>query len=50
LTQFEVGGIPLRRMEGGIAQDHHPPIDLAHEPLQGVIRDMGRVLVSGHIC
>src|SRR6266478_264666 len=43
LTQFEVGGIPLRRMEGGIAQDNHPPIDLANEPLKGVIRDIGRV-------
>src|SRR5467141_3455887 len=43
LTQFEVGGSPLRRMEGGIAQDNHPPIDLANEPLKGVIRDIGRV-------
>src|SRR6266403_4956751 len=42
LTQFEVGGITLRRMETGVTQDNHAPIDLANEPLKGVIRDIGR--------
>src|SRR6267142_5073703 len=40
LTQFEVGGITLRRMETGVTQDNHAPIDLANEPLKGVVRDM----------
>ena len=41
LTPFEVGGIALRRMEAGIAQDDHLCFELANEPLEGVIRDMG---------
>src|SRR5713101_5880921 len=40
-TEFEVGGIPLGGMEGGITQDDHAPIKLLHEPLKGVIRDIG---------
>ena len=39
-TQFEIAGIPCRGMEAGIAQDKHPPINLLHQPLQGVVRDM----------
>src|SRR5215471_11209561 len=42
LTEFQVGGIALGGMEGGITQDNHPPINLLHEPLKGVIRDIGR--------
>ena len=41
LTEFEVGGIACRRMEGGIAQDNHTPIKLLNQPLKGVIRDIG---------
>jgi len=29
LTQFEIGGIAFRRMEGGITQDNHPAIKLS---------------------
>ena len=42
LTEFQVGGIALRGMEGGITQDNHPPIHLLNQPLKGVIRDIGR--------
>ena len=48
LTQFEVGGVTLRRMETGVTQDNHAPIDLANEPLKGVIRDIGRVTRPPH--
>ena len=41
LTELEVGGIALGSMETGIAQDHHPAINLANEPLKGGIRDIG---------
>src|SRR5215475_7514108 len=41
LTQFEVAGIPLGRMEAGIAQDDHPPINLLNQPLKGVVRSVG---------
>src|SRR5438128_11617999 len=40
LTQFEVGGMALRRMEARIAQDDHTFFELANEPLKGVIRDI----------
>src|SRR5215471_9201040 len=33
LTQFEVGGIPLRGMEAGVAQDNHPSVNVSNEPL-----------------
>jgi hypothetical protein len=36
LTQFEVGRIPLGRMEGGIAQDDHASVNLSNQPLEGV--------------
>src|SRR5262252_5879332 len=41
LTEFQVGGIALRGMEGSITQDNHPPIDLLNQPLKGVIRHIG---------
>jgi hypothetical protein len=41
LTQFEVAGSPRRGMEAGVAQDDHPPINLLHQPLQGVVRNIG---------
>src|SRR6266487_2062631 len=48
LTEFEVTGIPLRRMEGGIAQDNHALLKLANEPLKRVIRNMGGVTRPRH--
>src|SRR5215813_14981172 len=36
LTEFQVGGIALGGMEGGITQDNHPPINLLHQLLKGV--------------
>ena len=42
LTQFEIGGIPLRGMETGVTQDNHLVFALANQPLKGVIRDIGR--------
>ena len=40
-TEFEVGRIALRRMEGGITQDNHPFFKLPNQPLKRVIRDIG---------
>src|SRR6266849_852067 len=40
LTQFEVRGIPLRGMEGGITEDKHLFFTLPHQPRKGGIRDM----------
>src|SRR5256886_3894891 len=40
-TEFEVGRIPLGGMESGITQDDHAPVKLLHEPLKGVICDIG---------
>src|SRR5437660_540359 len=40
-AQFEVGRVPLSDMEGGIAQDDHASIDLANQPLEGIICDIG---------
>src|SRR4030095_12594070 len=37
LTEFEVGRIALSGMETGVAQDNHASIDLANEPLKGII-------------
>jgi hypothetical protein len=48
LTQFEIRGIALRGMEAGITQDNHPPINLLHQPLKRVIRDIGRVTCPPH--
>src|SRR2546428_6872748 len=47
-THFAIGGIALGGMEAGITQDNHPPVDLANEPLKGVIRDMGGVTRPPH--
>src|SRR5215471_2425574 len=47
-TQFEVGGIALRRMEGGITQDNHPLFELLNEPLKSVIRDIRGGTVPRH--
>jgi hypothetical protein len=41
LTQFEVAGIALRGMEGGITEDNHLFFELSHQPLEGVIRHIG---------
>src|SRR5690242_17070384 len=40
LTEFEVGGIALRGMEGGITENDHLFFELSHQPLEGVIRDI----------
>src|SRR5713101_9160176 len=40
-TQFEVGGLTLGRMEGGITEDNHPSVKWSNEPLKGVIRAIG---------
>ena len=47
-TQFEVGGIALGGMETGVAQDNHASVDLAHQPLKGMISNMGRGTVPPH--
>src|SRR2546422_6757387 len=47
-TQFEVGGIALRRMEGGITQDNHTLFELPNEPLKGVIDVSTTILSSRH--
>lgn len=41
LTEFQVGRIPFRRMEGCIAEDNHLPFNLPNQPLKRVIRDIG---------
>src|SRR5882762_6987285 len=48
LTQFEVGGIALRSMETGVAQDNHAPVDLANEPLKGLVCDIGGITRPPH--
>src|SRR5215813_8888546 len=48
LTQFEVGRIALRRMEGGITQNNHASVKLLNEPLKRVIGDIGRVTGPPH--
>ena len=40
-TEFEVGGIPLGSMKSGITQDNHASVDLANQPLKGIIGDIG---------
>ena len=45
LAEFQVGGIALRGMEGGITQDDHLVFNLANEPLKGVIGHIGRCTV-----
>src|SRR3977135_2366542 len=47
-TQFEIGGIPLGGMEGGIAQADQASVDLANQPLKGGIRDIGRATRPPH--
>ena len=48
LTQFEVGRIALRGMEGGITQDNHTFFELSNEPLKSVIRDIGGGTLPSH--
>jgi len=42
LTQFEVGGIAFRGMEGGITQNNHALFNLPNQPLKGIVGDIGR--------
>src|ERR1043166_5643039 len=44
-THFEVGGITLGGMEAGVTQDDHASVNLAYQPLKGVIGDIGRATV-----
>src|SRR2546428_10897559 len=48
LTEFQVGGIAFRRMEGGITEDNHTPINLLNQPLKGVIDVSTTILSSRH--
>ena len=48
LTQCEVAGIPLGRMQGGITQDNHPSVKWSNQPLKRVICDIGRATVPPH--
>jgi hypothetical protein len=48
LTEVEVGAVALGGLETGRTQDNQPPINLLHEPLQGVRRDLGRGTVPPH--
>ena len=41
LTQFEVAGIPLRRMEGRITQDNHLFFELPNQPLKRLVGYIG---------
>src|SRR5262245_42103940 len=41
LTQFEVGRIALGGMESRITQDNHLVFNLSHQPLKGIIGDIG---------
>ena len=47
-THFEVGGIALGSMEAGVTQDNHPSVNVANEPLKGVIGDIGRRTVPSY--
>jgi len=47
-TEFEVGGIAFRGMQGRITQDNHRFFNLANEPWKGVIRNIGRGPVPPH--
>src|SRR5437016_5325994 len=42
LTQFEIRGIALGRMEASITQDNHLLLNLPNQPLKRVIGDIGR--------
>src|SRR2546425_6109009 len=42
LTQFEVGRIALRGMEGGITQDNHALFELPNQLLKGIVCGIAR--------
>ena len=48
LTQFEVGGIAFRGMEGGITQNNHALFNLPNQPLKGIVGDIGRGTCPPH--
>src|SRR2546427_7902710 len=48
LTQFEIARIALGGMETGVTQDNHLVFALLNQPLQGVIRAMGRGTRPSH--
>src|ERR671924_207661 len=41
-TQFEVHRIALGGMETGVTQNNHTPVDLANQPLKGLVRHIRR--------
>ena len=41
-------GSPFRGMEAGVAPDHHPPIHLLNQALEGVIGDIGGITGPPH--
>src|SRR5215510_7654646 len=47
-TQLQVAWITLGGMEGGVAQDNHLVFNLPHQPLKGVIRDIGGGTCPSH--
>src|SRR5262252_4877427 len=49
LTQFQVGGVAVRRMEARVTQDDHASVDLVNEPLKGVI-DVSTTILSSRHC
>src|SRR6516162_3902154 len=48
LTEFEVGGVALGGMEARVTQDAHASINVANEPLKGVIDVSTTILSSRH--
>ena len=48
LTQFEIGGITLRRMEACIAQNDHLFFELANEPLKRLVWHIGGGTIPRH--
>jgi len=47
-TQFEVGGIALRRMAGGITRDNPLLFERPNEGLKRLVRDIGRGTLPSH--
>ena len=47
-TEFEVGRIPRSGMESRTTQDDHASVDLANQPLQGVLCNIGGGTVPPH--
>src|ERR1700704_1535918 len=48
LTQFEIRGIALGRMEAGITQDNHLLLKWPNQPLKGLVCDLGGITRPPH--